>query len=169
MADFVQNLDPSKLVLGGTALSFLLSPFAAPPYNLPIFLFGIYAQENTEGVQSLQTFTALLGISHFFDVLWMMNNEQQGFVKFMTVVLLLLKIPVFFAFGLTLRQRGAQFSGLGIRGGDLSGATVWSGAMPGGLGNGYQSLDEESVDARPAPKVGANPPPGPPPTGPFQV
>lgn len=71
--DFVQALDPSKLVLAGTvsqpgpsnfivpqtyllqAVSFLLSPFASPSYNLPIFLFGCYAQENAEALQSLQT------------------------------------------------------------------------------------------------------------------
>lgn len=72
--DFVQGLDPSKLVLAETVwtwllnalefqthriisqvLSFLLSPFSSPPYNLAIFLFGIYAQENSESVQALQT------------------------------------------------------------------------------------------------------------------
>lgn len=37
------------------ALAFLLSVFASPSYNLPIFLFGCYAQENTEALQSLQT------------------------------------------------------------------------------------------------------------------
>ncbi|KAG6890398.1 hypothetical protein C0995_008752 [Termitomyces sp. Mi166 len=52
--DFVQGLDPSKLVLAETVLSFAVSPFIAPPYNLAIFLFGTYAQENTEAVQSLR-------------------------------------------------------------------------------------------------------------------
>jgi hypothetical protein len=71
--DFIQGLDPSRLVLAETVyiflpdiiawgscsiaqvLSFLISPFTSPPYNLAIFLFGVYAQENTEGVQALQT------------------------------------------------------------------------------------------------------------------
>jgi hypothetical protein len=70
--DFVQGLDSSKLVLGGVVsfsiillfrrrqhpswqgLSFFLSVFSSPPYNLPIFLFGAYAQEQTEAIQSLQ-------------------------------------------------------------------------------------------------------------------
>jgi hypothetical protein len=70
--DFVQALDPSKLVLGGVvsffiihpfrrfqrsswqALSFFLSLFSSPSYNLPIYLFGAYAQEQTEAIQSLQ-------------------------------------------------------------------------------------------------------------------
>ncbi|XP_006454347.1 hypothetical protein AGABI2DRAFT_60230, partial [Agaricus bisporus var. bisporus H97] len=104
--DFVQGLDPSKLVLGGVGLSFFLSLFSSPPYNLPIYLFGVYAQEQTEAIQSQQIFTGLLGASACFDVIWMIRNEQNGFTKFMTVVLALYKIPTFLSFLLVMRQRG---------------------------------------------------------------
>ncbi|KAF8078615.1 hypothetical protein FPV67DRAFT_66257 [Lyophyllum atratum] len=154
--DFVQNLDPSKLVLAETVLSFAVSPFTAPPYNLAIFLFGTYVQENTEAVHSLQTFTGLLGASTIIDVVWMLKHEQHGFIKLLTVLILLLKIPTFLAFGVALRQRGTHLGGLG--GSDLSGPTVWS--MPGGFTSGgregYQTVDEE----RP------NPPSRPPASGP---
>lgn len=79
MADFAQALDPSKLVLveavsslismtaKGSAilqgLSFITSAFTAPVYNLPLFLFGMYAQENTEAVQSLQAVSHLARVS----------------------------------------------------------------------------------------------------------
>lgn len=36
-------------------------------------------------------FTGLLGTSAIFDVIWMMRNDQNGFIKFLTVVLTLLK------------------------------------------------------------------------------
>ncbi|KAJ3786673.1 hypothetical protein GGU10DRAFT_266564 [Lentinula aff. detonsa] len=122
--DFLQGLDPSKLALFGAGFSFFLSGFSAPPYNLPIFLFGIYAQENADSAfLSLQTFTGLLGASVFYDIVWMANNEQGGFTKFLSILLLLVKIPTFLAFGLAARQRGVQFSGLGIRGNDISGPT----------------------------------------------
>ncbi|KAF9453811.1 hypothetical protein P691DRAFT_812423 [Macrolepiota fuliginosa MF-IS2] len=147
--DFVQGLDSSKLVLGGVALSFLISLFSSPPYNLPIFLFGTYVQEQSEATQSLQTFAGLLGISAIFDVIWMMRNDQSGFIKFLTVILTLLKIPTFFAFLLVMRQRGTQFGGL--RAGE--GATVWS--MPGGFTSsgreGYQNVDDESFNHQPRP------------------
>ncbi|KAJ7169888.1 hypothetical protein C8R46DRAFT_216637 [Mycena filopes] len=129
--DYVQGLDPSKLTLGLTS------------------------QENSDG-QALQTFTGLLGASVIFDIVWMLNNEQSGFIKFLSLLLLLLKVPTFVAFGLALRQRGGQFSGLGIRGNDLGGATVWD-SMPGGFGaggnSGYQNVDEErpAQYSRPAP------------------
>ncbi|KAK7064227.1 hypothetical protein R3P38DRAFT_2823144 [Favolaschia claudopus] len=146
--DFVQNLDPSKLTLGLTVLSFIISPFAVPTYNLPIMLFGnvvAQSQESSDG-QSLQLFAGLLGGSAIFDIIWMSKNEQNGFIRLLTIVLLIAKIPACIAFFLALRQRGGQFAGLGIRGGDLSGATVWD-SMPGGFGgggsNGYQNLDEE--------------------------
>ncbi|TFK41149.1 hypothetical protein BDQ12DRAFT_427035 [Crucibulum laeve] len=165
--DFVQGLDPSKLVFGGTALSFALSLFTSPPYNLAIFLFGTYAQEHTEAVQSLQTFTGLLGASAVFDVIWMIRNEQNGFIKVLT-------IPTFLAFAGSLRQRGAQFGGLGLGGADLAGPTVWS--MPGGFTSsgrdGYQNVDEESVHASVRPPAAHSSPPqqGPPPApGAYQT
>ncbi|KAJ4486147.1 hypothetical protein J3R30DRAFT_1460528 [Lentinula aciculospora] len=158
--DFVQGLDPSKLVLFGTGFSFFLSGFTSPPYNLPIFLFGMYAQENADSAfLSLQTFTGLLAASVFYDVIWMIRHEQGQFITFLTILLLLLKIPTFLAFGLAARQRGAQFGGLGIRGNDISGPTVW--AMPGGFSStaGYQNVDDE-IPPQPALRPAA-PPSGP--------
>lgn len=74
MADFIQALDPAKLLLAETvsrpsvilvrrithyalrtaqALAFIISPFTVPAYNLPIFLFGSYVQESSDAAQSL--------------------------------------------------------------------------------------------------------------------
>jgi len=167
MAEWLQQLDPSKLVLAETVLSFAISPFKSPSYNLPIFLFGIYAQEIPEGVQSLQIFTGLMGVSAIFDIIYMARHGQSWFTRMITIFILILKLPTFFALALALRQRGAQFSGLGIRGGDLTGPTVWS--MPGGFTSGggregYQTVDEESHTQAPrAPVSQSRPPPqGPP-------
>ena len=74
MAEFLTRIDTSKLVTVETvstgyarahcngdldhcvlqALSALTAAFVAPSYNLPIFLFGLYAQEATEAVESLK-------------------------------------------------------------------------------------------------------------------
>ncbi|KAF5375229.1 hypothetical protein D9758_000261 [Tetrapyrgos nigripes] len=184
--DFVQSLDPSKARLGWSVLvipsqwilgssgsllqvldSFLLLMHTSIKYNFPLYLFGFYAQENSEAVQSLQTFTGLLGVSMLYDIIWMIKYEQSGFIKFLTIVLLLLKVPTFLAFGLAARQRGAQFGGLGIRGSDLSGPTVWS--MPGGFTSsgreGYQTVDEEPP-LPPPPTQHSRPAAPPPPSGP---
>ncbi|PSS37740.1 hypothetical protein PHLCEN_2v433 [Hermanssonia centrifuga] len=149
MAEFLQALDPSKLVLVETFLSFVTCAFAAPSYNLPIFLFGIYAQESAEAVQSLKSFTLLLAGSIVLDIIWMARNHQNWFIRTVTILTQILKVPTVLAFGAALRQRGAQFSGIGFRGNDLSGATVWS--MPGGFTSfgtggreGYQNVDDET-------------------------
>ncbi|KAK0483294.1 hypothetical protein IW261DRAFT_938260 [Armillaria novae-zelandiae] len=176
--DFVQGLDPSKLLLGGAVLSFTVSAFSAPIYNFPLFLYGLYGQENTESVSALQNFTGFLAGSLVWDIIWMANNSQHGFIKFLTILLLILKIPTLAACGLAVRQRGATFGGLGLRGNDLSGPTVWS--MPGGFTStgrdGYQNLDEEAA-IPPAPRVPVAAPhrssnpvsPPPPPPGPYQT
>jgi hypothetical protein len=141
--DFVQNLDPSKLALAATGLSFVLALGACPPYNLPILLFGCYAQENNAAVQSLQTFTTLLGVSFIFDIVWIIKNDQHGLFKFLSILLLLLKIPTFFAFLMSLRQRGGN---LGLSFADSTGPTVWS--MPGGFTSsereGYQTVADDN-------------------------
>ncbi|KAF9526454.1 hypothetical protein CPB83DRAFT_857842 [Crepidotus variabilis] len=157
--DFVQTLDPSKLVLVGAGLAFVLASGVSPSYNLPILLFGCYVHENNEAVQSFQLFTALLGVSAFFDIIWMMNNEQHGLFKVLTFLLLLLKVPMFFSFAMALRQRGGHL-GLNLGAANLSGPTVWS--MPGGFTSngreGYQNLDDDNS----TPFVRASRPPAPP-------
>ncbi|KAH9950336.1 hypothetical protein B0H21DRAFT_819149 [Amylocystis lapponica] len=155
MAEFLQRLDPSKLVLVETVLSFAVSAFDAPSYNLPIFLFGIYTQENSEA------FTALLGGSMVYDIVWMAKHSQHWFVHIISILLLLIKIPATLVFVVALQQRGTQFSSLGFHGSDLGGATVWS--MPGGFTSagsnsrgGYQTVDESAEVQTPKP-LGSSP------------
>ncbi|KAI0348057.1 hypothetical protein BDW22DRAFT_1341257 [Trametopsis cervina] len=161
MADFIQALDPSKLVLAETVLSFATSAFSAPAYNLPIFLFGTYAQESAEAVQSLQTFTGLVVASIIYDIIWLARNQQNWFIRTLTIIILVLKAPTALAFLAALRQRGSQFSGLSFGGQNLTGATVWS--MPGGFTSGgrdgYQNVDDADL---PTPRTSAAPPPPPP-------
>jgi len=129
MADFVQGLDLSKLVLFGTVLSVVIAPFSSPPYNLPIFLFGTLVQEVPDAPQSLRSFVALLGGSVVLDIIWLAKNSQGAFTRTITIILLIFKVPTFFAFANNFRQAGSSFGGLNIGGRDLGGATVWS--MPG--------------------------------------
>ncbi|KAI0094899.1 hypothetical protein BDY19DRAFT_915180 [Irpex rosettiformis] len=123
MADFIQALDPAKLVLVETALSFATSAFAAPVYNLPIFLFGTYAQEASEATQSLQTFTVIVAVSILYDIIWLARNKQNWLIRILTILILILKAPTVLAFAAALRQRGSQFSGISFSGNNLTGAT----------------------------------------------
>ncbi|TCD71524.1 hypothetical protein EIP91_008905 [Steccherinum ochraceum] len=154
MGDFIQALDPYKLILAETVLSFTTSAFNAPIYNFPLFLFGIYAQETQEATESLKIFSGMTAISVVLDIIWMSVNPQNWFIRVLTVVVLILKFPTALAALASLRQRGAQFNGLGFRGSDLAGATVWS--MPGGFTSGgdregYQTVEEPTLAPSPRP------------------
>ncbi|KZV77636.1 hypothetical protein PENSPDRAFT_730397 [Peniophora sp. CONT] len=164
MADFIQALDPSKLVLAGTFLAFIISPFTVPVYNLPLLLFGVYTQENAEAAQSIQAFSALLGVSALYDLGFIFKVEQGFVLKLAQVVLLLLKIPTFVTFAAAIRQRGGghlpgglgNFGGLGSN--DVSGPTVWQ--MPGGFAQGGRD-GYQTVDDPPAQPAATRPPPPP--------
>jgi len=140
--DFLRILDPSKLVLTAAGIAFFTIIFNdSPSYNLPIFLFGCYALENAEAIQSLQFFTGMLFVSMIYDIIWMATHWQHGFVRFLSIFLLILKLPTLLAVAFSLRQRGSQFGSLGS---SLGGPTVWS--MPGGFTSGgrdgYQTVDD---------------------------
>jgi len=148
MAEFLTRIDTGKLVAAEAALSALTSAFAAPNYNLPIFLFGLYAQEAAEAVESMKMFTYLVVGTLPLDVIWMWNHEQGWFMKLLTILILVLKVPTAMVFATALQTRGGNFSGFsGLRGGDVAGATVWS--MPGGFTSGgregYQTVDEPDI------------------------
>ncbi|THH34028.1 hypothetical protein EUX98_g89 [Antrodiella citrinella] len=154
MGDFIQALDPLKLVFTETVLSFAITPFNAPLYNFPLFLFGVYAQESQENTESLKLFSGFVAISVLFDIIWMSTNPQNWFIRAVTIAILIIKLPTALACLAALRQRGAQFNGLGFRGNDLAGATVWS--MPGGFTSGgdregYQTVDEPTLASSPRP------------------
>ncbi|KAI0756988.1 hypothetical protein C8Q80DRAFT_70131 [Daedaleopsis nitida] len=164
MADFIQGLDPSKLVLVGAALSFVASASVAPAYNLPIFLFGLIAQESQDALLSLKVFTGMLTASILYDIIWMFNGHRQHWlITLLLVLILLLKFPTALSFVTALRQRGASFSGLNIRGNDLGGPTVWS--MPGGFStsfgggrDGYQNVEDPPEGPRPLSVPPSQPP-----------
>jgi hypothetical protein len=162
MADFIQGLDASKLILAEAALSFVVSPFSAPAYNLPIFLFGLYVQGSQEATPlSLQAFSGFLGASVLFDIIWFTQNSQGLLVRLISILILLLKVPTFFAFAGTLNSRGV--SGINLGGADFGGTTVWS--MPGGFTSGgregYQTVESEIQRPVASHPPAGNPPPAP--------
>ncbi|KAH7345132.1 hypothetical protein B0J17DRAFT_29500 [Rhizoctonia solani] len=148
----LQQLDPNSLVLALTTLSFVTSPFKAPRYNLPINLFGIYALDKTESNEPLRLFAAMEGVSVFFDIVYLWRHDQNGFIKLLTVLLTLGKIPTFLILLQTLKARGDQYAHSIPGGAGFQSQTVWS--MPGGFRQGgYDPVgdDLESASAAPPP------------------
>ncbi|CAE6421874.1 hypothetical protein RSOLAG1IB_02325 [Rhizoctonia solani AG-1 IB] len=147
----LQQLDPNSLTLALTTLSFVTSPFKAPRYNLPIHLFGIYALDKTESNEPLRLFTAMEGVSVFFDIIYMWRHDQNGFIKILTIILTLAKIPTFLILLQTLKARGDQYAhSIGGGSGGFQSQTVWS--MPGGFRQGgYDPVGDDLEGAAPPP------------------
>ncbi|KAF8761964.1 hypothetical protein RHS01_00968 [Rhizoctonia solani] len=50
------------------------------------------------------------GVSVLFDIIYMWRHEQNGFIKLLTIILTLGKIPTFFILLQTLKARGDQYA-----------------------------------------------------------
>ncbi|KAL7311700.1 hypothetical protein PS15m_009427 [Mucor circinelloides] len=145
--DALQNTVQQANLASLLGLHLGLSLFGAvasnPTYNIPIFFFGIWAYNYRESNSPLKTFTGVLGLSIFLDLIWLYlhgGNPQEesgfGFAKFFTIISLLVK-PLSVYSGISnLRERG-----------DTLNAGNWSdapGAFPSG---GYQNVrDGDSAE-----------------------
>jgi len=165
------QLDARSLLQVETALSFATAAFHAPPYNLAMFLFGVYAIDQTTANEPLRLFAGMLAVSLVWDLIWFIQNGQFILVRLISILIMILKAPALSTTIASLRQRGDYLaSRLGT--GDLGGSTIWT--MPGGFTRqaGYDSLDSGEAgafaDAPPAdggsriPQVMNAPRPGPP-------
>ncbi|KAG9045059.1 hypothetical protein FS837_007106, partial [Tulasnella sp. UAMH 9824] len=85
-------LDVAALVLVQTSLAFITAPFTSPTYNFPLFLFGIYATENKESSEPLRLFSALVGLSFLFDLIWLFRHDYNGLIGFILVIAMLGKV-----------------------------------------------------------------------------
>ncbi|KAG8881262.1 hypothetical protein FRB98_004448 [Tulasnella sp. 332] len=161
------SLDAPSLILIQTSIAFIVTPFTAPVYNFPLFLFGQYASEKTDTNEPLRLFSGMLGLSILFDFIWLLREDWNKLIGLLIIINMMVKGPTFFAVLTALRFRGDRFGGLGDSGGGGSlssgaGNTVWS--MPGAFSGGkpgYQNIDDDLEEAAPAPSTA--PPRQPPP------
>ncbi|KAH9982890.1 hypothetical protein BGW80DRAFT_1153757, partial [Lactifluus volemus] len=127
-------------------LSFAISPFNSPTYNLPIFLFGLYVQESQDAThRSLQTFSGLLGASALFDIIWLIRNDQGTLTMLLSIFILILKAPTLLAFVGPSIPEASQESISEVQNLEAQ-QKVWS--MPGGFTSGgrdgYQVVESET-------------------------
>ncbi|KAF9974402.1 hypothetical protein BGZ73_002200 [Actinomortierella ambigua] len=106
-----------------------------PVYNLPLFLFGLYAYQNRDSIDPLKQFSMFTALSIILDITWLLLNELSlGYV--LTIVSLILKpltlVSVFHLLKLRREPFGTNWSSLGPYGGD-------------GYGR-YQSLGDPLLD-----------------------
>jgi len=141
------TLDARSLVQVETVLSFAIAAFHAPPYNLAMFLFGVYAIDQTTSNEPLRLFSAMLAVSLVWDLIWMIREHPFILTRLVAILIMVLKVPALSTTIASLRQRGDYLaSRLGT--GDIGGSTIWT--MPGGFTRqaGYDSLDAGEAGAQ---------------------
>ncbi|KZT52403.1 hypothetical protein CALCODRAFT_415213, partial [Calocera cornea HHB12733] len=103
-------------------LSFLTAAWHSPPYNLALFLFGLYAVDQTNVNEPLRLFAGMLALSLVWDLVWMIRHSQGILIRLISILILILKVPTLSTTVASLRQRGDYLaSRLGT--GDLGGST----------------------------------------------
>ncbi|EJU02049.1 hypothetical protein DACRYDRAFT_22433 [Dacryopinax primogenitus] len=160
------QLDARSLLQLQTGLTFATAAFHAPPYNLAMFLFGVYAIDQTTANEPLRLFAGMLAVSLVWDLIWMITNGQHILVRLLSILILVMKLPTLSTVIASLRQRGDYLASR-IGTGDIGGSTIWT--MPGGFTRqaGYDSLDSgEAGGAYVDAPAGNAPRPGPPQTHP---
>ncbi|KAF8335474.1 uncharacterized protein EI90DRAFT_3153049 [Cantharellus anzutake] len=152
------SLDAQSLILAQTVLAAI--PLIVIVLNSPHIYSATTFLSSYSGPmrQKKQTpmipfdlwFSGLLGTSILFDVVWLVKtHDQNGFIKFLTIINMLLKIPTALATMNTLRSRGGSLSSFAP--GNFASQTVWT--MPGGFGaggsrDGYQTVEDDLEEAR---------------------
>jgi len=137
-----QEWDLLKVLLVQVGLSLLGSLATNPTYNLPIFLFAIWAYHYHETNDPFKTFLALLSVSILLDIWWFIlhgdnpSNESGFNLAFILNILNLLVKPfTVLSTVQALKNRGDTFN---------VGSEWTSGRMPGGLP--YQTVPDRDDD-----------------------
>ncbi|WVQ73293.1 hypothetical protein IAR50_002861 [Cryptococcus sp. DSM 104548] len=141
--DRLASQDPLQLLSTATSISLVgaLSQSGAS-YNFALFLFGIIAHELKSSNTAFRQFLLLLPITAFLDIWTLLFKSQSSILVWLAILLvLLLKVPLWFSGGAALRERGGEvgFGGIGLpfgAGGNSAGQGNWNLPMPGGLAGG---------------------------------
>ncbi|WVF68982.1 hypothetical protein IAT40_003756 [Kwoniella sp. CBS 6097] len=155
--DRLGTQDALSLLTTGTSLA--LVPAGSTTgfgYNFPLMLFGIVAHEMQSTTVPFRQFLTLVLFTGIFDLYTLLFHRFGFFTLLFSILLTLLKVPIFFTCLNALRGRGSDFNvgGWGLPGGVRmpgggGGGNNWTMPMPGGFGGPAPSQN-------PQPSQGSN-------------
>ncbi|WRT67958.1 uncharacterized protein IL334_004932 [Kwoniella shivajii] len=103
-------------------------------YNFPLMLFGIVAHEMHSSTVPFRQFLNLVLFTAIFDLWSLLSHKFSFFILLFSILLFLIKIPLFFSCLTSLRERGGDISFDIPRNVSLPGGGNWNvPAMPGGF------------------------------------
>ncbi|BGP12732.1 hypothetical protein JCM10213_008870 [Rhodosporidiobolus nylandii] len=153
------SFDLSRLFFGQAALSSLAAFSSAPPWNIPVALYGLAtvhsALDGPNGGDAGQTLVAVLGGSMFLDVLWFFSKSMSGLARLLFFLNWLLKPITIMALLSHLRSRGVEPSFPGAGGAGFGLPEGLADRLPGGFppafGGQQRGGQSETVWAAPTP------------------
>ncbi|KAK1925881.1 hypothetical protein DB88DRAFT_471856 [Papiliotrema laurentii] len=112
MSSFREQLgrqDTIQLLTLGASLSLVYSSTTLGVTNFALFLFGIVAHENTSSTVPFRQFINLILFTEFFDLLRLSSVGFPSISGICALLVMLLKVPVFFSCVAKLQERGGDF------------------------------------------------------------
>ncbi|OWT39814.1 hypothetical protein C362_02308 [Cryptococcus neoformans Bt1] len=146
LQDRFASQDPLSLLSGATTLSLITAASQASlAYNLPVVLFGILSYDMKNSNAPFRQFLVLIPLTLILDLYAILFRSLSTLAWVVTLLLALLKAPLFFSCLAQLRERGGElnFEGwTGIGGlNRLGGQNSWGmpASMPGDFGDNQPS------------------------------
>ncbi|WVQ96497.1 hypothetical protein IAU59_003602 [Kwoniella sp. CBS 9459] len=151
--DRLGTQDALSLLTTGTSLALVTAGSTTGfGYNFPLMLFGIVAHEMQSTTVPFRQFLTLVLFTGIFDLYTLLFHRFGFFTLLFSILLALLKVPLFFTCLNTLRERGSDFNvggwGLpaGVRMPGAGGASNWNMPMPGGFGGPSPSQTSQAAN-----------------------
>ncbi|OCF37177.1 hypothetical protein I317_00099 [Kwoniella heveanensis CBS 569] len=151
LQDRLGTQDALSLLTTGTSLALVTAGSTTGfGYNFPLMLFGIVAHEMHSTTVPFRQFLTLVLFTGIFDIYTLLFHSFGFFTLLFSILLALLKVPIFFTCLNALRERGSDFNvggwGLpaGVRMPGGGGVSNWNMPMPGGFG-GHTSAPSQTA------------------------
>ncbi|WVR06501.1 hypothetical protein IAU60_003532 [Kwoniella sp. DSM 27419] len=150
LQDRLSAQDSLALITTGTSLALVTAGSSTGfGYNFPLMLFGIVAHEMQSTIVPFRQFLSLVLFTAIFDLYTLLFHSYSFFILIFSILLFLLKIPIFFSCLVKLRERGGDLA-FGMPGGvTMPGSSNWNMPMPGGFGGQPQTTGGSAPSAAP--------------------
>ncbi|KAL0255827.1 hypothetical protein I308_100636 [Cryptococcus tetragattii IND107] len=150
LQDRFASQDPLSLLSGAATLSLITAASeAALAYNLPVVLFGILSYEMKNTNAPFRQFLILIPLTIILDLFAILFRQLSILTWIVTLLLALLKAPLFFSCLAQLRERGGELNFEGWRGiggfNRLGGQNSWG--MPANMPGAFTDNQPSAASA----------------------
>ncbi|WWC70950.1 uncharacterized protein I206_104902 [Kwoniella pini CBS 10737] len=111
LQDRLASQESLSLITTATGLSLITAGSTTGfGYNFPLMLFGIISHEMHSTTIPFRQFISLILFTALFDIYSLISHKYSFLILIFTILLFLIKIPIFLSCLLQLRERGSDLS-----------------------------------------------------------